>query len=72
MVGLDSRRQPATSHVVLWRQARWPVIACLLLTLGLVMKLEITEAALRGAEVSPRLIIVVAAHFALPFHLQCK
>lgn len=65
MAGLDSRRQPGTSHVFLWRQARWLVFACLLLTVGLMMKLEITEAALRGAEVSTHLIIFVLAHFAL-------
>ena len=49
MSALD-RRSGKTDHG-LWRQLRVPLLVGVLVTLGLVLKLEITEAAFRGAEV---------------------
>jgi hypothetical protein len=69
MGSVDSRRQPGNNES-LWRQpaVRITIVVCLLMTAGLVMKMEITEAALRGAEVS-----VITFYFCLsaPFALGC-
>ena len=53
MPGFD-RRQPQgkpNNDLGLWKQLRLPLFICAVVTLGLVMKLEITEAAFKGAEV---------------------
>jgi hypothetical protein len=68
MVGLDSRRQPGITHESVWRQAKIPVLVCFLLTLGLVMKQEITEVALHGADVSTldHCRFFASQHFCVP------
>jgi hypothetical protein len=61
MVGLDSRRPPVNSNDWgAWKQWRVPVIVCLLFTVALVMKMKITEVALKGADVStPKFIFTI-------------
>lgn len=55
MTWIDRRAAPLGSgeKTSSWRSVRLPVAVAILLTLGLVLKMEITEAAFHGAEVSP-------------------